>query len=97
LKKALKHAEAALDAKAYAKYPKLTESEIKTLVVDDKWLAALETATQGEMNRVHQGLTKRVRELAARYETSMPQMANYVAELDAKVNHHLERMGFSWK
>ena len=27
-------------AKAYAQYPKLTESEIKTLVVDDKWLAA---------------------------------------------------------
>ena len=40
LKKQLKDAEADLDAKAYAKYPKLTEAEIKTLVVDDKWLAA---------------------------------------------------------
>ena len=39
LKKRLKDAEAALDAKAYAQYPKLTEAEIKTLVVDDKWLA----------------------------------------------------------
>jgi hypothetical protein len=42
LKKKLKDAEADLDAKAYAHYPKLTEAEIKTLVVDDKWLAALE-------------------------------------------------------
>ena len=33
LKKRLKDAEAALDAKAYAKYPKLTEAEIQTLVV----------------------------------------------------------------
>ena len=40
IKKAIKDAEAELDAKAYAQYPKLTEDEIKTLVVDDKWLAA---------------------------------------------------------
>jgi hypothetical protein len=40
----LKDAEADLDAKAYARYPKLTESEIKTVVVDDKWLAALDAA-----------------------------------------------------
>lgn len=36
LKKSLKEAEAALDALAYAKYPKLTEAEVKTLVVMDK-------------------------------------------------------------
>jgi type I restriction enzyme M protein len=40
LKKRLKDAETALDAKAYATYPKLTESDIQSLVVDDKWLAA---------------------------------------------------------
>ncbi len=97
LKKRLKEAEAALDAKAYAKYPKLTEAEIKTLVVDDKWLAALDAAIHGEMDRVSQQLTQRVKELAERYETPLPQMVSRVAELEAKVNHHLERMGFSWK
>ena len=74
LKKRLKEAEAALDAKAYAKYPKLTESEIKSLVVDDKWLAALDAAIHGEMDRVSQQLTQRVKELAERYETPLPQM-----------------------
>ena len=44
LKKRLKEAEADLDAKAYAHYPKLSVAEIKTLVVDDKWLAALDAA-----------------------------------------------------
>ena len=97
LKKRLKEAEAALDAKAYAKYPKLTEAEIKTLVVDDKWLAALDAAIHGEMDRVSQQLTQRVKELAERYETPLPQMVSRVAELEAKVNRHLERMGFSWK
>ena len=97
LKKRLKEAEAALDTKAYAQYPKLTESEIKTLVVDDKWLAALDAAIHSEMDRVSQQLTQRVKELAERYETPMPQMVDRVAELEAKVNCHLERMGFAWK
>ena len=44
LKKRLKEAAAALDSQAYALYPELTESEIKVLVVDDKWLAALDAA-----------------------------------------------------
>ena len=60
LKKKLKDAEADLDAKAYAKYPTLTEAEVKTLVVDDKWLAALEAAIHGEMDRISQALTQRV-------------------------------------
>ncbi len=97
LKKRLKEAEAALDTKAYAQYPKLTESEIKTLVVDDKWLVALNAAIHGEMDRVSQQLTQRVKELAERYETPMPQMVDRVAELEAKVNCHLEKMGFAWK
>ena len=97
LKKRLKEAEAALDAEAYAKYPKLAEAEIKMLVVDDKWLAALDRDIHGEMDRVSQQLTQRVKELAERYETPMPQMVSRVADLEAKVTRHLKKMGFSWK
>jgi type I restriction enzyme M protein len=97
LKKKLKEAEADLDAKAYAHYPKLTEAEIKALVVDDKWLAALDKDIHGEMDRISQALTQRVKELAERYETPLPRMVGRVAELEAKVNRHLERMGFAWK
>jgi type I restriction enzyme M protein len=94
LKRRLKDSEATLDTQAHDRYPKLTESEIKTLAVDDKWLAALDAAIHGGMDRVSQQLTQRVKELAERYETPIPQMANRVAELEAKVNRHLERMGF---
>ncbi len=97
LKKLLKATEAALDAQAYAQYPKLTESEIKTLVVDDKWLATLDAAVHSEMDSVSQQLTQRVKELAERYETPLPQMVSRVAELEATVNRHLETMGFAWK
>ena len=94
LKKALKETEAALDALAYAKYPKLTEAEIKTLVVEDKWMAAIAAAIHGEMDRISQALAQRVKELAERYETPLPQAALKVVELEAKVNTHLAKMGF---
>ncbi|MEQ8510450.1 MAG: class I SAM-dependent DNA methyltransferase [Rhodospirillaceae bacterium] len=96
LKKQIKEAEAELDALTYAHYPKLTEDEIKTLVVGEKWLTTLEAATLGEMDRLSQQLTKRVRELAERYETPLPTMTSTVSELESKVNAHLEKMGFSW-
>jgi type I restriction enzyme M protein len=97
LKRALKNAEDNLDSLAYAKYPTLTEAEIKMLVVDDKWLSALDAAIHGEMDRISQTLTQRVKELAERYETPLPQQASRVDELEQKVNRHLERMGFLWK
>lgn len=97
LKKQLREAEAELDRRAYAHYPKLGETEIQTLVVEDKWFAALDTAIHGEMDRISQALTGRVRELAERYETPLPLMVDRVAELEARVSRHLERMGFAWK
>jgi type I restriction enzyme M protein len=96
LRKQLKEQEADLDEKAYAKYPQLTEAEIKQLAVDDKWLGALKVAISGEMDRVSQTLTRRVRELAERYETPLPQLTSRVSELEAKVAEHLQKMGFIW-
>ena len=95
LKKSIKTAEAELDELAYNKYPELTEDEIKTLVVDDKWLATIGKAIHGEMDRISQNLSQRVKQLAERYETPLPQQTQKVAELEQKVNAHLKRMGFS--
>ena len=86
----------ALDKKIAAKYPKLTEPQIKTLVVDDKWMAHLTAAVQGELDRVSQTLTSRVRELAERYATPLPQLTDEVAVLAARVDAHLQRMGATW-
>lgn len=93
---AVKKAEAKLGASAYAKYPKLTEAEIKALVVDDKWMARIDADIHGEMERISQALTQRVRTLAERYEEPMPSLAGRVAELEGKVEHHLNAMGFAW-
>jgi type I restriction enzyme M protein len=74
----------------------LKEAEMKTLVVCHKWLFALDAAIHGEMDRISQTLTQRVKELAERYENPMPQMVNHVAELEGVVNQHFRKMGYSW-
>jgi type I restriction enzyme M protein len=93
----LKAAQEDLEAKLDAKYPTLTEDEIKTLVVDDKWLATIAAAVQGELDRVSQTLTGRIRQLAERYATPLPQLTEEVATLAARVDGHLKRMGAVWK
>jgi type I restriction enzyme M protein len=94
LKKEIKEAEVQIDRLVYDRYPMLTESEIKVLVVDDKWLARIGAAVAGEIDRVSQGLTQRVKVLAERYEVPLPELVSNVAELEARVAGHLARMGF---
>lgn len=93
--KALKEAQASLDAGLLEKYPALTEADIKQLTVEDKWIATLEQAVGSEMQRISQRLTQRIKELAERYETPLPQIVNEVKDWEEKVNKHLEKMGFS--
>ena len=95
-KKAIKDADAALDQLAIEKYPQLSDEDIKSLVVEDKWLSFLNESVKGEMDRISQGLTQRIKELAERYETTLPQAVSQVNELESKVSQHLEKMGFSW-
>jgi type I restriction enzyme M protein len=90
-------AQEALLAEVAAKYGKLTEDEIKTLVVDDKWLATLAAAVQGELDRVSQTLTGRIRQLAERYATPLAKLTAEVATLAARVEDHLKRMGAVWE
>ena len=84
-------------AKVAAQYGKFTEDEIKTLVVDDKWLATLATAVQGELDRVSQTLTGRIRQLVERYAAPLPQLTEDVKTLAARVDEHLKKMGAVWK
>ena len=83
-----------LDAKVDAKYEKLSEDEVKMLVVDDKWLATIANDVQSELNRISQALTGRVKELAERYVTPLPELTEEVEILSSKVDEHLKRMGF---
>lgn len=93
----LKAAQDALNQQVAAKYGQLSGDDIQTLVVDDKWLATLAAAVQGELDRVSQTLTGRIRQLAERYATPLPQLTDEVATLAARVDGHLKKMGAIWK
>lgn len=97
LKKAVKELDAQLDQLAHDHYAKLSVAEIKALVVDDKWLAQLTADLHGELDRVGQTLTARIRELAERYAAPLPQLVDEVAVLSARVAEQLKFMGATWK
>ena len=97
LNKKIREAITDLDKKVIERYKTLTEDEIKQLVVDDKWMSVLERDVKTEMERISQRLTQRIKELAERYETTLPQQTAEVADLENKVKAHLQKMGFVWK
>jgi len=92
----IKTAQEALITKVAIKYGQLTEGDIKTLVVEDKWIATLAIAVQGELDRVSRTLTGRIRELAERYATPLPEITDEVERISSRVDEHLKKMGVTW-
>ena len=74
----------------------MKEDDIKRIVIEDKWMAALEKDVKSEMDRVNQKLTGRIKELAERYEAPLPKLKNDTDILTKKVDVHLKKMGFKW-
>lgn len=96
LRKQVRELDAELDHKAFEHYATLDEADVKSLLVDDKWMAHLSDAVQGDIQRVAQTLTGRIRELAERYAQTLPQLTDEVATLAARVEEHLVQMGAEW-
>ncbi|MCD9621239.1 type I restriction-modification system subunit M [Tenacibaculum maritimum] len=96
LKKEAKVMATDLDALCLAQYGKLTEEEVRELVVDKKWLASLQATLQTEMDAISQRLTSRIQELAARYEHTLTELDGTTNVLENKVSEHLKTMGLVW-
>ena len=92
----IKTAIQALDDSLLTKYPELTPDEVKTLVVNDKWMATIENDISNEIDQISQKLSNRIKELAERYENTLPELDTQVEVLENKVDDHLKKMGFEW-
>ena len=92
-KKAYKQALCSLHESVIAKYAELTEGEIKTLVVKDKWLSSLQFSVESEIQQLAQKLTGRVKELEERYAQTLPELEHQVEVCNAKVKEHLKKIG----
>jgi len=85
-----------LEALIIKKYPTLGIDEIKTMVVNKKWMHSIEQRIKTEMDNISHHLTQRIKELAERYETPLPQLSNEVNDMTIKVENHLKQMGLVW-
>ena len=74
----------------------LTDAEIKELLVNRKWYYSLFAGIKALYVTASHSMANRITELAERYENTLPQLEQEVAEYEAKVRAHLERMGFQW-
>ena len=79
------------------KYAELNEAEVKTLVVEDKWLPDIQSAIESEVQRVTQELTGRVKELEERYAQTLPELEREVETFSVKAAAHLRKMGVDWE
>ena len=94
--KAVRDAQAALDEQVLSRYGTLTETEVKTLVVEDKWFTSIHTAIEREVERITQHLAGRVKELEERYSRPLPVLNSDVDAFSEKVEGHLKKMGAVW-
>ena len=93
--KATKQAQAALDESLLDRYAALTEAEIKTLTVEEKWFASIRQAVEDEVQRLTLGLVRRIKELDERYAKPLPELEREAEAFGGKVAGHLEKMGLS--
>ena len=95
-KKAIKQAEADLNTKLEKKYPQLTLEEIRHLLVEEKWFAAIYSGIDAIHEAVSHHLSARVTQLVERYEYTLKECEDEVDQYETKVKSHLKRMGFAW-
>ena len=96
LKKDQKEKTVALDNLTLKTFKELTENDVRTLVVDDKWLTSIKASIQTEIDAISQRLTGRVKQFSERYENTLIELDKETKTLEDKVSAHLEKMGLVW-
>lgn len=86
----------ALEKLVMEKYPALTIEEIKELLVNRKWYYTIFDGISALYAATSHSMANRIQELAERYEHTLPELEKDVADYEAKVKAHLERMGYKW-
>ena len=92
--KAAKDAAKKLEELEKAKYPALTDEELETLIVDEKWLRSVRSGIDSLYEAVSNRLAERIAVLASRYEATLGELDREGAELEKAVAGHLKEMGY---
>jgi type I restriction enzyme M protein len=96
LKKEVKDKQIKLDELTLDRFTKLTEKEVRELVIEDKWITSIKNLIQTEIDSISQRLTNRIKELGERYDTKLGELSSETQSLESKVSEHLQKMGLVW-
>ena len=88
-----KEAQEALDTATLKQYSKLTEDDVKILVIDDKWASTVTIGILAEVQVLGKILVTRIEVLVDRYRQTLERVTAELDELDHKVALHLANMG----
>jgi len=92
-KKVAKDAQTALDLAALKKYGTLAANDVRQLVLDDKWEAAVIERVETELDSLTLAMVLRMQELGERYAETVGELEAKLETLEAKVVGHLLDMG----
>ncbi len=93
-KQAVKRARSELDRATYEKYGQLTEADLKTLVLDDKWRSTVAERIQEVLISLALDLVRWFRKLEMRYGRTLGEIEAEIDEMGDRVSKHLTMMGF---
>jgi type I restriction enzyme M protein len=88
-----KQAQAELDEATLKQYAKLTEDDIKFLVIDDKWQSTIVNRIVSEVDSLTLSLAERISELGNRYAETVMVLDSSLSALESKMASHLATMG----
>ena len=83
----------ALDQKVLSRYSMLTNTEVMTLVIEDKWFAKIGLSIQNELDDLTRKLAGRLCELEKRYAQPLAGLEREVVLYGERVAGHLRTMG----
>lgn len=92
-KTVVKDAQANLHLATLKKYGELSETDIKSIVLDDKWWATVVRRVTGEVEALTLDLVARIQQLGERYMATVGDLDIELANIAAQVAAHLAAMG----
>ena len=78
------------------KYSSLEESDVKSVLIENKWIKAIKEVVESELDSTILKLSKRLSELNDRYLVPLPEIEKEREKLSQKVKAHIEEMGVKW-
>ncbi|WRG41262.1 type I restriction-modification system subunit M [Helicobacter pylori] len=82
-----------LELKVFHQYKNLELSEIKDLIIKDKWLKSLKNALENKILKRINAFTSALNEIISSYSNSLLELDKEVKESESKVLEHLKDLG----